>query len=286
MPSQSEIQKQITDRIIEGLKNGVVPWRKPWRANENAGVPANVVSRRSYSGINPILLDLAAMSRGYVSRYWGTYQQWASLGAQVQKRPGDVKPGCWGTQIVFYKQVKRTKGEDGEEKVQTFPILRYYTVFNIEQVDGGSVDHLRASADSEPSSLEPDFEPARTAIEATKAEIHFGGDKAFYVRLRGEFPHHTGGDYIQMPHPSQFVSQKDFISTNFHELVHWSGVGLGFDDLAPDGRIGISRCHPFSSADRAPQQWSAGCQHRGLLLSDRRCPTSVASQTGRLRTKN
>jgi antirestriction protein ArdC len=31
MPSQSEIQHEITSRIIDGLKNGVVPWRKTWR---------------------------------------------------------------------------------------------------------------------------------------------------------------------------------------------------------------------------------------------------------------
>ena len=65
MPSQSEIQKQITDRIIEGLKNGVVPWRKPWQPGKNSGSPANIISKRPYSGVNPILLDLVAMSRGY-----------------------------------------------------------------------------------------------------------------------------------------------------------------------------------------------------------------------------
>ncbi len=95
-------------------------------------------------------------------------------------------------------------------------------------MDGESVDHLRSIADSESSSLEPDFESARTAIQATEAEFHFGGDKAFYVRPSGEFPHHTGGDYIQIPHPSQFASQKDFVSTSFHELVHWSEVRLGW----------------------------------------------------------
>jgi antirestriction protein ArdC len=136
MPSQTEIQQQITSRILDGLKSGVIPWRKPWRADKNSGSPANAISGRQYNGINPILLDLVAMSRGYSSRFWGTYQQWASLGAQVRKRPADCKPGCWGTQIVFYKQIKKTKIEDGEEKTDTFPLLRTFTVFNVEQVDG------------------------------------------------------------------------------------------------------------------------------------------------------
>lgn len=228
MPSQAEIQKQVTARILDGLKQGNIPWRKPWRADKNAGVPANVISKRPYSGINPILLDLAAMSRGHVSRFWGTYQQWQSLGAQVRQRPSDVKPGQWGTQIVFYKQVKRTSVEDGEEKTASFPLLKYYTVFNIDQVDGKSVDHLRASTDGEAAPLEPDFEPARNAIDATGAEFHFGGNRAFYARPVGEFPRHTDGDYIQMPHPGQFIAPQDYISTSFHELVHWSEVRLGW----------------------------------------------------------
>jgi antirestriction protein ArdC len=65
MPSQFEIQKQINSKIIEGLKNGVVPWRKTWRPDKNSGAPANAISGRCSSGINPILLDLVAMSRGY-----------------------------------------------------------------------------------------------------------------------------------------------------------------------------------------------------------------------------
>ena len=133
MSSQTDIQKQITDRILEGLKNGVVPWRKTWRPDKNCGAPANAISGRNYSGINPILLDLVAMSRNYTSRFWATFEQWKSIGAQVQKRPTDCQPGRWGTQIVFYKQIKKTKiAENGEEKIDTFPVMRTFTVFSAD----------------------------------------------------------------------------------------------------------------------------------------------------------
>jgi antirestriction protein ArdC len=228
MPSQSEIQQQITSRIIEGLKAGCIPWKKTWSPDKNSGAPASAISRRCYSGVNPILLDLVAMSRGYTSRFWATYQQWASLGAQVRKRPADSKPGQWGTQIVFYKQIKKTKIENGEEKTDTFPVLRTFTVFNIDQVEGESVDHLRASTDQSPEPIHPDYAAAREAITATGAEFRYGGDKAMYVRPRGEFPHHHDGDYIQMPHPGQFIAQSEFYDTSFHELVHWSEIRLGW----------------------------------------------------------
>ena len=98
---------------------------------------------RLYSGINPILLDLQSMVRGYTSKWWGTFGQWQSLGAQVKKRPDDVKPGHWGTSVVLWKQIKKTKvTDDGEETTKTFPLLRYFTLFNLEQVQG---EHARTS---------------------------------------------------------------------------------------------------------------------------------------------
>ena len=236
MPSQSEIQKQITDRILEGLKAGCIPWRKTWRPDKNCGAPANGISGRCYSGINPILLDLVSMSRGYSSRFWATFEQWKSIGAQVQKRPTECQPGRWGTQIVFYKQIKKTKiAENGVEKTDTFPIMRTFTVFNVDQVDGA--DYLKASIDQSPVSFQPDYASAREAIAATQAEIKFGGDRAFYVRPVGEFPHHNDGDYIQMPHLGQFHAPNEFISTSFHELAHWSEVRLGWKGSYSEGEL-------------------------------------------------
>ena len=226
MPTQSEIQKQITDRILEGLKAGCIPWRKTWRPDQNSGSPANAVSGRPYSGINPILLDLVAMSRGYTSRYWATFAQFKSIGAQVKQRPAACKPGQWGTTIVFYKQIKKTKIENGVETTDTFPIMRTFTVFNVEQVNGA--DYLKTSTEPTSEPFHPDYSAAKEAITATGADIRFGGDKAFYVRPRGEFPHHNDGDFIQLPHPGQFNAPKEFISTSFHELVHWSEVRLGW----------------------------------------------------------
>jgi hypothetical protein len=60
MPSQSDIRQAITDQIIAALESGKVPpWRRPWRIGKNAGAPANVVTKRAYRGLNPILLDMA-----------------------------------------------------------------------------------------------------------------------------------------------------------------------------------------------------------------------------------
>ena len=40
---------------------------------------ANVVSKRKYRGLNPILLDLASETHGFSSKWWGTFQQWKAM---------------------------------------------------------------------------------------------------------------------------------------------------------------------------------------------------------------
>ena len=238
MPSQSEIQAEITNRILHALKQGVVPWRKPWRNDPNSGAPANVVSRRLYSGVNPILLDLVSMVRGYTSKWWGTFGQWQSLGAQVKKRPDDIKPGQWGTSVVLWKQIKKTTAtDDGEESTKTFPLMRSYTVFNLEQVQGEGLEHLWVSNGSNSSPLCADYEPAQRAVDATGADIRFNGDRAYYVRPIGTWPNHTDGDYISLPHQHRFTSPNDFYSTAFHELVHWSEIRLNWEGSYPLGEL-------------------------------------------------
>jgi antirestriction protein ArdC len=228
MSSQTDLQREITNRIIEALKNGVAPWRKPWSDDPNSGAPKNVVSHRNYSGINPVLLNMTALNRGFKSCFWGTYRQWQELGAQVKKRPKGVKEGQWGTTVVFYKQVRRNKEIDGETVIESFPILRSYTVFNLDQVDGDKLDHLRPIAGANTTPGFADYSGAGEVIDATGAEFRLGGNKAFYVRPVGKWPNHTDGDFICMPFRDQFCSLSEFYQTAFHEICHWSEVRLGW----------------------------------------------------------
>ena len=52
----------------------------------------------------------------------------------------DVKPGHWGQSIVFFTKVTKTEVDPitGEEEETSFPILKTYTVFNVDQVAGPS----------------------------------------------------------------------------------------------------------------------------------------------------
>src|SRR5690606_1258322 len=112
----------------------------------------------------------------------------------------------------FFKPITKTTIDPrtGLEDEETFRLLNVYTVFNADQVVGAE----RFQVSDEPVlGTAPDFGPAEELIEATGAEIRFGGDRAFYS---------VTGDYIQMPNKATFHSQGSYYETAFHELGHWS----------------------------------------------------------------
>lgn len=216
MSSQTELRIQITARIVEALTaGGLPPWRQPWRADRNCGTPTNVVSKKNYTGINPLLLAIAADTHDLQSRWWGTFNQWKEVGGQVKARPAHVPAGQWGTQIVFCRPVTKTAKSDlGEDEDKTFFFLRTYTVFNLDQVEGASLDHLRAgNAPLTGSELHERHEEAERVMESTFADIRHGGDRAYYRPKE---------DFIQLPDRERFESAESYYETAFHELTHWT----------------------------------------------------------------
>lgn len=62
----TDLYRQITDRIVVALENGVAPWRKPWRAAAGsglAGLPLNATTGRHYSGVNVLASGCQRKSR-------------------------------------------------------------------------------------------------------------------------------------------------------------------------------------------------------------------------------
>lgn len=225
MPTQNEIRSKITETIVEALKSGgLPPWRVPWASHPNGrGLPTNAATGHRYSGVNPLVLQLAARRHGFRSKFWATYQQWKSLNCSVMARPSDVAPGAWGTTAVLFKPVTKAEIDKatGEEKERSFPLLRTFTLFNADQVTGAEKWQVK----DEPVNDDfIDYEPAELAISATNADIRHGGDRACYRR-----PTEDGdGDFIMLPHKFLFEFEKEYYSTTFHELAHWSESRLNW----------------------------------------------------------
>ncbi len=226
MPSQQQIRESITSTIVEALRNGnLPPWRKPWSDDPNCGASANIVSRKNYRGINPMLLQIAAMRHGFQSRWWGTWRQIKEMGGFVRRRPANVPPGAWGTTIIFFKPIVKMVIRDGEETEETFAVMRTYCLFNLDQVQG-PFDHLRAGhCKLDPTEIDERCERADQVIAATEAEVRHGGNEAYYSRNH---------DYIQMPLRRQFRNH-EYYETILHELSHWAEHPSRLGHDATDG---------------------------------------------------
>jgi antirestriction protein ArdC len=268
MPNQAELRKQITDQIVAALENGVMPWRRPWSTSKNSGRPANVLSKRHYSGINPLLLELHARKFGFHSRWWATFNQWREMGCTVQKRPADVEPGEWGCHAILYKPVKKTtlNPATGEQTEEEFPVMRTFTLFNAEQVQGS--EKYRGDADVEGPAA-PDFEPAEELIAATGAELHFGGDEAFYRRPTplDSWPNHTNGDFISVPPKSSFNPKGSYYETLLHELAHWSEIRLGWTGSYEAGELIAEMAACYLATELGVPQGESLQNHSAYLKS-------------------
>jgi antirestriction protein ArdC len=216
MASQQQVREAITGQIIAALESGgVPPWRRPWRIGPNAGFPSNIVSKKPYRGINPILLDMSSARHGLTSKWWATFNQWKTLGGKVMPRPPHVPSGKWGTQIVFWSPVRKpVKNDTGGDEEDRFFVLRSYTVFSVDQVEGDHLSHLRAGhGENDTDGAVIDFLPAEEAIEATGVTIRHGGGHAFYS---------PSEDFVQVPPKASFEAVDEYYETVLHELVHWS----------------------------------------------------------------
>jgi antirestriction protein ArdC len=264
MPTPYEV---VTESIIKQLESGVAPWRKPWRTE----MPANLASKKEYRGINVFLLA----SLGYGSRYWLTYHQAQTLG-------GSVRKGERGSKVIFWKidEYRKEDKETGETENRKSILLRYYTVFNLEQCEG--------IKSPEPTRVIAPLEQCETIVNSMPNPPGFEQDSRAFYR--------PSTDTVGVPARSAFDSAEEFYSTLFHELTHSTGHPLRV------GREGIMEHNPFGSEDYSKEELVAemgaamlcgvaGIQSRTLnnsasylqswinrLRSDSRLIVSAASQ--------
>ena len=188
------VYEMVTDRIISQLKQGVIPWQKPWTGIRSGAY--NRISKKSYSLLNQMLLQ-------YDGEY-ATFKQWESLGGHVRK-------GEKSEIVVFWKiQPVEDIKEDGTKQVKQIPLLRYFNVFHISQVDGVEPLPKDALNDIEPiekaeSILHDYWNRENITVE------HVKGNDAYYSPSR---------DLIRLPLFEQFTDANEYYSTAFHESVH------------------------------------------------------------------
>lgn len=206
-----DIAKIVTDRIIDAMKNGVVPWAKPWAS---VGAPRSVHGHR-YRGVNTLILTLASMTEGYTSPFWVTYKQAVANGWRLKDAKGK------GVAVVLFKPVTRKsdsgdEDDDGEDKQESFLLMRYYVVFNLDLVEVGEDSTVPLPVVPELGVFDP-IDVAQNVIDGmpSKPEIQHAGDMAYYV---------VSQDKVVLPVREAFSADPaDYYAVAFHELAHATG---------------------------------------------------------------
>jgi antirestriction protein ArdC len=190
-----DVYSIVTDRIIELLEKGTVPWKQPWT---DAGLPHNAITRKAYHGINVWLLA----SLGYQSNYFLSFKQ-------VKEAGGRIKQGERSHLVIYYKWIE--KEDEKLKEIKKIPFLRYHLVYNIAQCEGKLNITL-------PRLLKPNM-PLQACEQIVREmpnapEIKHEYQQAYYNSVL---------DYINMPIIESFEESESYYLTLFHEMVHSTG---------------------------------------------------------------
>jgi antirestriction protein ArdC len=200
-----DVYALVTEKIVNLLEQGVVPWRRPWI---KTGLPRNLISNKPYRGVNLFLLSASK----FTSPYWLTLRQANQLG-------GFVRKGEESTVAVFWKIEETESSEQADEretnqKEQRQFLLRYYRLFNQEQCE-----LPRRVTDKLPKIEIRQHEPIMACAEIigcmpNAPTILHEGSKAYYSPVT---------DIVTLPRPELFISVEEYYASAYHELVHSSG---------------------------------------------------------------
>lgn len=236
-----DLYATITDKILDIMKDGVIPWHKPWL---KSGSHRSLVSGKQYRGVNVFLLSCSSFN----SPWWLTFNQ-------AKAKGGKVKKGEKGTMIVFWKplQLKERNTETGEEEKKKVFVLRYYKVFNLEQVEG-----IEAPPEPEKIVREPIETAAAIIKDMQNPPVieHSGNYDACY---------RPSSDEVNMPLMDDFESSESYYSVLFHEVGHSTGHSSRVS--RPEGMQNISFGSGSYSKEELIAEMTASflCGEAGIL---------------------
>lgn len=209
--SRRDVHQQVTDKIIQQLEAGTIPWQQPWKEGEavrSFTIPENFTTGKKYRGVNILLLWGSAEMQQFPTHEWASFKQW-------NEKKEAVRKGEKGSMVVYYDTIER----DVEGELKKIPFIKTSYVFNRAQL---------ASYEPQPPvkteenivNLVQRVEKANVFVNNTGATIQHKEPNAYYNRV---------GDFINMPVPELFfdtptsTATECYYSTLLHELTHWTG---------------------------------------------------------------
>lgn len=224
----SEVSEIVTEKVLEALDRGVVPWHMSW----SSGLPVSMSTGKYYRGINTLLLGMA----GFASPWWGTYDKIAELSGMVKVDRPKGKGHYWVAPAddplrrilkenqratkVYYWEVKRTPDRDdpgNRDADRIWMFATVHSVFNAEQA--ASLPEKYYSAERVPQQDMPEAAAIWDRyLTSGGPAVRYEGTRAYYEGVLSD-----GMDRITLPPKEIFDSADAFWSTAFHEAGHSTG---------------------------------------------------------------
>ena len=220
------VYQMVTDRVIKALETKqTLVWQKPWRVtSEGSALPRNLISKKSYHGINVLLLSLS----GFSSPWWLSFNQVKALG-------GSVRKGEKGTPIVFWSFAEKEDPKTKEMKKIGF--VKYYTVFNSEQCEAIETPAFKEETVTDLEKLERCEAVANGFKDCPR--IQEKEQQAYYNPV---------ADYINMPKRLSFESSEEHSAVLFHEMIHSVGHSTRLN------RKGVAERNYFASEEYSKEE--------------------------------
>ena len=197
--AKANVYDMVTNRIIAELEKGKIPWQKPWTGIRSGAY--NRITKRPYSLLNQMLLQH--------NGEYATCKQWQDLGGHIRK-------GEKSEIVCFWKifESKENNPDTEEIEIKKIPLLRYYNVFHISQVEG--VEPLTEEQLND--KVEPIEAGDKIITEYIKREhlkfVECKSNQAYYS---------PSSDTVVVPLKEQCQLINEWYSIAFHEISHSSG---------------------------------------------------------------
>ena len=227
----ADIYKMITDKVISMFKNAKASdYHRPWK-DDAFFIPINFDSKKPYRGVNRMLLqERIGLTEAFANPYFLTFKQ-------IKKHKGTLKKGAKGYEVVYYSiryvvPADKNSGRKAysstnahkvidfldkhklpENIVTRIPMIRYYNVYNGEDITGIDFKLPEVKIGRAIPETASENEAAQLIVEnyPNPPAIKHGGNEAYYK---------LSEDLVRMPKVEQFDSVNDYYRTLFHELTH------------------------------------------------------------------
>lgn len=236
--SPSDIYQMIADRMLNMIKDASgKDYKKKWKRTEDQYlIPFNFDTKRRYRGVNSLLLtEFGSLSNPYFLTF-----------KQIEKHNGILKKGSKGYPVIYF--TKLYKVEDVEKgidfasydrkkvydfakesgidsaKVYSLPILKYYNVFNGQDVENIDFDLKNFTIGYLAAEIKIESKPIERIAIADAIINNYPSPVPKYIESGNDAFFDPNRDTVQMPPVEAFDTVQDFYRTKLHEYSHSTGV--------------------------------------------------------------